>query len=66
MPSQKLKGNVDLSVQFFSIDQLDLFSIDYSPKFLEARALLAEMLHDLVCPDGKALAKQRTADKACR
>lgn len=42
------------------------FSADYSPKFLEARTLLAEMLCDLLHLDGKALARQRATDRVCR
>jgi len=50
----------------FSEFSLVCFSADRSPKFLEGRTALAEMLCDLLHLDGRALARQRTTDRVCR
>lgn len=50
----------------FSTFRLICFFADYSPEFLKARTLLAEMLCDLLHLDGRALARQRTTDRVCR
>lgn len=46
----------------FSQFSLIHVSADCSLKFLEARALLAEMFCDLLHLDGRALAQQRTTE----